>query len=104
MLARKAIADPNVNMTGLELHGDFMDAAGRGLLGGETGAAATDYEMSLIARAVANGQRTWSSVKFYYPKGTDGATEFKQIDMPDLSKLGKLDPVDGGKFTYCHHC
>ncbi|MFI2765523.1 polymorphic toxin-type HINT domain-containing protein [Streptomyces echinatus] len=29
---------------------------------------------------------------------------FKKIDMPDLSKLGKLDPVDGGKFEYCHHC
>ncbi|MEU6063120.1 RICIN domain-containing protein [Streptomyces sp. NPDC047082] len=107
-LVRKAIADPNVelhvNMTGLELHGSFMDAAERGLLGGEAGAAATDYEMSLIARAVANGQRTWSSVKFYYPKGTDGAVELKPIDMPDLSKLGKLKPVDGGKFNYCHHC
>lgn len=106
-LARKAIADPNVelhvNMTGLERFGDFMDAAKRGLLAGEAGRA-TDYEMSLIARAVANGQRAWSSVRFYYPTGAGDAMELKKIDMPDLSKLGKLDPVDGGKFNYCHHC
>jgi hypothetical protein len=105
--ARKAIADPNVelhvNMTGLEGEGTFKEAAKRGLLAGE-GGHATDYEMSLIARAVANGQRTWESVKFYYPTGADGAMELKKIDMPDLSKLGKLDPVDGGKFNYCHHC
>jgi hypothetical protein len=104
-LARKAIADPNVelhvNMTGLERFGDFMDAAKRGLLAGEAGKA-TDYEMSLIARAVANGQRAWGSVRFYYPTGADGAMQLKKIDMPDLSKLGKLDPVDGGKFEYCH--
>ncbi|MFD8926141.1 hypothetical protein [Streptomyces mirabilis] len=58
--ARKAIADPNVelhvNMTGLERFGDFMDAAKRGLLAGEADHS-TDYEMPLIARAVANGQR-----------------------------------------------
>ncbi|MGW8880820.1 hypothetical protein [Streptomyces mirabilis] len=67
-LARKAIADPNVelhvDMTGLERFGDFMDAAKRGLPAGEADHS-TDYEMSLIARAVANGQRAWSSVKFY---------------------------------------
>ncbi|MFJ1534016.1 hypothetical protein ACIOFV_37335 [Streptomyces mirabilis] len=72
--ARKAIADPNVelhvNMTGLERFGDFMDAAKRGLLAGEAGHS-TDYEMPLIARAVANGQRAWSSAKFYYPR-SDG--------------------------------
>ncbi|MFF1604915.1 RICIN domain-containing protein [Streptomyces mirabilis] len=105
-LARKAIADPNVklhvNMTGLERFGDFMDAAKRGLLAGEAGHS-TDYEMSLIARAVANGQRAWTSVKFYYPR-SDGTMEFKPMDMPDLSKLGNLKPVDGGKFGYCHHC
>ncbi|MFD9284458.1 RICIN domain-containing protein [Streptomyces mirabilis] len=105
-LARKAIADPNVelhvNMTGLERFGDFMDAAKRGLLAGEAGHS-TDYEMSLIAEAVANGQRAWSSVKFYYPR-SDGTMQFKPMDMPDLSKLGKLKPVDGGKFGYCHHC
>ncbi|MFF4043853.1 RICIN domain-containing protein [Streptomyces sp. NPDC001816] len=104
-LARKAISDPgvelHVNMTGLERYGDFMDAAKRGLLGGETGAKATDYEMSLIAQAVANGQRTWNSVRFYYP-AADGTMQLKKIDMPDLSKLGKLDPVDGGKFPYCY--
>ncbi|QIY74633.1 RICIN domain-containing protein [Streptomyces sp. RLB1-33] len=106
-LARKAIADPNVelhvNMTGLERFGDFMDAAKRGLLAGEAGRA-TDYEMSLIARAVANGQRAWSSVRFYYPTGAGDVVELRKIDMPDLSKLGELKPVDGGKFGYCHHC
>jgi hypothetical protein len=56
--AWKAIADPNVElhvkMTGLERFGDFMDAAKRGLPAGEAGHS-TDYEMSLIARTVANG-------------------------------------------------
>ncbi|MFD8648696.1 hypothetical protein [Streptomyces mirabilis] len=103
-LARKAIADPNVelhvDMTGLERFGDFMDAAKRGLPAGEADHS-TDYEMSLIARAVANGQRAWSSAKFYYPR-SDGTMQFKPMDMPDLSKLGKLKPVDGGKFVYCH--
>ncbi|MEU0820302.1 hypothetical protein ACIQWL_37275 [Streptomyces mirabilis] len=48
----------HVNMTGLEGEGTFKEAAKRGLLAGE-GGHATGYEMSLIARAVANGQRTW---------------------------------------------
>ncbi|MFJ3233392.1 RICIN domain-containing protein [Streptomyces sp. NPDC086787] len=106
-MARQAIRDPNValhvNMTGLELKGSFLDAAKRGLKGGETGAYATDYEMSLIARAVANGQRTWDSVRFYFPTGSDGAMEFRKLDMPDLSELGKLDPVEKtSMFDYCN--
>lgn len=107
-IAEMAIADPNVtlhiNMTGLNQHGNFMDAAQRGLTGGEAGAAATDYEMSMIARALANGQRPWNSIKFYSPSGPGGAMRLDPpIPMPDLSVLkGKLDPVKGSIIGYCH--
>ncbi|WP_123964710.1 hypothetical protein [Streptomyces sp. TLI_185] len=51
-IAEMAIADPDVvlhiNMTGLVQRGGFMAAAQRGLTGGLSGAAATDYEMSMI--------------------------------------------------------
>ncbi|MEU6098477.1 RICIN domain-containing protein [Streptomyces sp. NPDC047079] len=105
-IAEMAIADPNVtlhvNMTGLNELGGFMAAAKRGLRAGEAGPA-TDYEMSMIARAVANGQRPWSSVKFYSPSGPDGAMRLDPpTDMPDLSVLGKLDPVKGSVIGYCH--
>lgn len=102
-LARKAIADPNVelhvDMTGLERFGDFMDAAKRGLPAGEADHS-TDYEMSLIAKAVANGQRAWSSVKFYSAFRWHHAV---QADgYAGSVKVGELKPVDGGKFGYCH--
>ncbi|WP_371660783.1 ricin-type beta-trefoil lectin domain protein [Streptomyces sp. NBC_00280] len=104
-MAEMAIADPNVilhiNMTGLAGKGTFMDAARRGLLAGERGHA-TDYEMSMIARALANGQRPWSSVKFYSPSGPGGAMRLDpQTPMPDLSVLGKLDRVKGMSIGYC---
>ncbi|PAZ12948.1 virulence factor, partial [Streptomyces sp. SA15] len=106
-IAEMAIADPSVtlhiNMTGLNQHGDFIDAARRGLKGGEDGAAATDYEMSMIARALANGQRPWDSIKFYSPSGPNGAMKLDApTDMPDLSVLGKLTPVKGSIIGYCH--
>jgi hypothetical protein len=105
-MAEMAIADSSVtlhvNMTGLNELGGFMEAAKRGLRAGEAGHA-TDYEMSMIARAVANGQRPWSSVKFYSPSGPGGAMRLDPpMDMPDLSKLGKLDPVKGSVIGYCH--
>ncbi|MER7109302.1 Hint domain-containing protein, partial [Streptomyces sp. NPDC000229] len=107
-IAEMAIADPTVklhiNMTGLNELGGFMAAAQRGLRGGEAGAAATDYEMSMIARALANGQRTWDSIKFYSPSGPDGAMRLDPpTDMPDLSVLkGELPPVKGSVIGYCH--
>ncbi|MEV8529610.1 ricin-type beta-trefoil lectin domain protein [Streptomyces sp. NPDC052000] len=100
-LAEIAVADPKVelhiNMTGLDKLGGFMAAAQRGLRAGEAGPA-TDYEMSMIARALANGQRTWDSVKFYSQAGADGAMRLDpQTKMPDLSTLvGKLEPVRAG--------
>jgi hypothetical protein len=105
-LAEMAVADSSVtlhvNMTGLNELGGFMEAAKRGLRAGEAGHA-TDYEMSMIARAVANGQRPWSSVKFYSPSGPGGAMRLDPpMDMPDLSVLGKLDPVKGSVIGYCH--
>ncbi|MEU7414584.1 polymorphic toxin-type HINT domain-containing protein [Streptomyces sp. NPDC042638] len=104
-MAEMAIADPDVvlhvNMTGLNDLGGFMEAAKRGLRAGEAGAA-TDYEMSMIARAVANGQRPWSTVKFYSPSGPGGAMNLDPLtNVPDLSKLGKLDPVKGSVIGYC---
>ncbi|GCB45150.1 RICIN domain-containing protein [Streptomyces sp. NL15-2K] len=107
-IAEMAIADPSVtlhiNMTGLAEQGTFIDAAQRGLKGGEGGAAATDYEMSMIARALANGQRPWSSIKFYSPSGPGGAMRLDPpTPMPDLSVLkGDLDPVKGSVIGYCH--
>lgn len=105
-MAEMAIADPSVelhvNMAGLDKLGGFMEAAERGLKAGEAGHA-TDYEMSMIVRAVANGQRPGSSVKFYSPSGPDGAMRLDPpTDMPDLSKLGKLAPVKGSVIGYCH--
>ncbi|MFI1069609.1 hypothetical protein [Streptomyces puniciscabiei] len=105
-MAEMAIVDPSVelhvNMAGLDKLGGFMEAAERGLKAGEAGHA-TDYEMSMIVRAVANGQRPGSSVKFYSPSGPDGAMRLDPpTDMPDLSKLGKLAPVKGSAIGYCH--
>ncbi|MFD7537868.1 RICIN domain-containing protein [Streptomyces sp. NPDC059819] len=109
-IVEKAIADPNVtlhiNMTGLEGKGTFLEAAQRGLTGGLSGAAATDFEMSLIARALANGQRPWESIEFYRPSGPGGAMVLDPATkMPDLSVLkGDLSPVKGSIIGYCHHC
>uniref|UniRef100_UPI001C68A40C hypothetical protein n=1 Tax=Streptomyces shenzhenensis TaxID=943815 RepID=UPI001C68A40C len=106
-IAEMAITDPSVtlhiNMTGLANEGTFIDAAQRGLTAGEAGHA-TDYEMSVIARALANGQRTWSSVKFYSPSGPGKAMVLDApTSMPDLSVLkGDLRPVKGSVIGYCH--
>ncbi|MFE9563364.1 polymorphic toxin-type HINT domain-containing protein [Streptomyces sp. NPDC006487] len=104
-IVEKEIADSNVtlhvNMTGLRDKGDFMAAAQRGLTAGEAGHA-TDYEMSLIARAVANGQRGWDTVNFYSPTGPKGAMALDDVPLPDLSKLiGALDPVKGSSIGAC---
>lgn len=101
--ARKAIADPNatlhVNRTGF---GDFMEAAQRGLHSGEAGFA-TDLEMSYIAQALANGQRSWNSIKWYSPNGAGGVTLDAATAMPDLSTLrGALPPLKGGVFPHCN--
>jgi hypothetical protein len=105
-IAEMAIADPSVtlhiDMTGLATKGTFMQAAQRGLNAGEAGHA-TDYEMSMIARALVNGQRSWDSIKFYSP-GPDGVIRLDPpTRMPDLSVLkGDLDPVKGSVIGYCH--
>jgi RHS repeat-associated protein len=108
-MAEKEIADPNVtlhiNMTGLENHGDFMAAAQRGLLAGEAGPA-TDYEMSMIARSLAHGQRPWDTVKFYSPSGPGGAMKMHApTAMPDLSVLRGEDmskALKGSVIGSCH--
>ncbi|MFC8506027.1 ricin-type beta-trefoil lectin domain protein [Streptomyces sp. NPDC057411] len=106
-LVEKDVADPNVtlhiNMSGLQDHGTFFDAAQRGLKFGEAGHA-TDYEMSMIARALVNGQRDWNTVKFYFPAGDKMVR--RDMDMPDLSKLvGEMKPVKGSILgSLCPHC
>ncbi|MFJ6247818.1 MULTISPECIES: ricin-type beta-trefoil lectin domain protein [unclassified Streptomyces] len=106
-IAEMAIADPNVilhiNLTGLDGLGGFMAAAQRGLRAGVHGQA-TDYEMSMIARALHNGQRSWDSIKFYSPTGPKGAMELNPgTPMPDLSTLkGDMDRVKGSIIGYCH--
>ncbi|MGW0120662.1 ricin-type beta-trefoil lectin domain protein [Streptomyces sp. NPDC003327] len=106
-MAEMAIADPkvalHVNMTGLDGLGGFMAAAQRGLRAGEHGAA-TDYEMSMIARAVFNGQRPWSTVHFYAPTGPNGAMELRPpTDVPDFSKLqGDMPPVKPSILDQCN--
>ncbi|MFI9101835.1 polymorphic toxin-type HINT domain-containing protein [Streptomyces fildesensis] len=106
-IVEKAVADPNVtlhvNMTGLNELGGFMAAAQRGLTAGEAGRA-TDYELSMITRSLANGQRGWSSIKFYSPTGPNGSMVLDgDVPMPDLSLLrGELSRVKGSVIGYCH--
>ncbi|MET9402687.1 polymorphic toxin-type HINT domain-containing protein, partial [Kitasatospora sp. NPDC002965] len=100
--ARKAIIDPNVtlhvNRAGFD---DFMDAAQRGLKSGEDGWA-TDLEMAYIARALANGQRSWSSIKWYSVDKGGRTTMDAPASMPDLSSLvGDMSPVRGGVLPHC---
>ncbi|MFI7440573.1 DNRLRE domain-containing protein [Nonomuraea indica] len=84
---QKAIADGNVtlhiNMKGFS--GSFSDMATRGL--GRTGIAphATEEEMGWIARAVANGRRSWSSVRFY-----DASGNVVNVPEPDWTSFGRL--------------
>ncbi|MFE7974266.1 polymorphic toxin-type HINT domain-containing protein [Streptomyces shenzhenensis] len=93
----RMIGDPNVtlrvNITGWET--DFEGAARNGLKGG----LATELEMSWIARAVANGQRSWDSVHFYRAAGGK-IVEGPRPPEPDWSTFGKLDPVRS-PFTMC---
>ncbi|MEU6809767.1 RHS repeat-associated core domain-containing protein [Streptomyces sp. NPDC046831] len=86
----------HVNTRGL---GHFADSAKAGL---QPGAHATDMEMGWIARAVANGERSWSSVKFYRP-GKGGALESFDVAEPDWATFGRLRPFisDAKKFCSC---
>ncbi|WP_205864247.1 hypothetical protein, partial [Planosporangium mesophilum] len=49
---------------------------------------ATEEEMGWIARAVANGQREWSSMKFFDPDGN-----LMTVPEPDWSTFGRLAPL-----------
>ncbi|MEU6426623.1 RHS repeat-associated core domain-containing protein [Microbispora sp. NPDC046973] len=72
--------DLHVNTTGF--NAGFRDMVMRGK---STGARATEEEMYWIARAVANGRREWSSVKFYDENGN-----ILNIPEPDWSTFGRL--------------
>ncbi|MCM2429708.1 LamG-like jellyroll fold domain-containing protein [Streptomyces sp. RKAG337] len=106
-IVEKAVADSNVtlhvNMTGLNELGGFMAAAQRGLIHGELGHA-TDYELSMVARALATGQRGWNSIKFYSPTGHEGSmVRDADVPMPNLSLLrGEISRVKGSVIGYCH--
>lgn len=96
----RMIGDPNVtlrvNMAGWDTN--FEGAVRNGLKGG----LATELEMAWIARAVANGQRSWDSVHFYGAAGKDGAIiERPRPPEPDWSTFGNLDPVRS-PFTMCN--
>lgn len=95
----RMIGDPNVtlhvNVTGWEKT-KFEGAARNGLKGG----LATELEMSWIARAVANGQRSWDSVHFYRANSDGEIVPLSRSAEPDWSTFGKLDPVRS-PFTMC---
>ncbi|MFI1386383.1 polymorphic toxin-type HINT domain-containing protein [Embleya sp. NPDC020886] len=86
----------HVNLRGL---GNFTESAKAGL---QPGAYATDMEMGWIARAVANGERSWSSVNFYRPNAK-GVLERAPVPEPDWASFGRLRPFisDAGKFCGC---
>ncbi|MDN3024438.1 polymorphic toxin-type HINT domain-containing protein [Streptomyces sp. S.PB5] len=94
----RMIGDPNVtlrvNITGWET--DFEGAVRNGLRGG----LATELEMSWIARAVANGQRSWNTVHFYEVGPGGKSAPAPRPAEPDWSTFGKLDPVRS-PFTMC---
>ena len=101
MAARKAIIDPSVNIVvkipNSPKWGSFLQQAQQGLMNGE-GGHATALEMSYLARALKNGQRTWSSISWYGPDGKL-ITDMKE---PDLSGLkGDMSPLRGGVLPYC---
>lgn len=95
-----AIRDPlvylHVNLKGL---GSFVDSARAGL---QSGAYATDMEMGWIARAVAHGERSWSSIKFYRPNAK-GALESVSVPEPNWVSFGRLRPFisDAARFCGC---
>lgn len=76
----------HVNMDGLR--DGFAEMAKRGLRPALYEASATDEEMSWIARSVVNGQRSWSSVKFY-----QGRKELP-MPMPDWSSMMGMRHMD----------
>ncbi|MEU6865675.1 ricin-type beta-trefoil lectin domain protein [Streptomyces sp. NPDC046876] len=86
----------HVNLRGL---GNFTESAKAGL---QPGAYATDMEMGWIARAVANGERSWSSINFYRPNAK-GALERFDVAEPDWASFGRLRPFisDAGKLCGC---
>lgn len=70
-------------------------------MNGLQGGKATELEMSWIARAVANGQRSWNSVHFYDAGKGGEIVEVPRPPEPDWSSFGKLSPVES-KFTLCN--
>ncbi|MFF3752301.1 ricin-type beta-trefoil lectin domain protein [Streptomyces sp. NPDC002018] len=86
----------HVNLRGL---GNFTESAKAGL---QPGAYATDMEMGWIARSVANGERSWSSINFYRPDAK-GALGRADVAEPDWASFGRLRPFlsDAGKFCGC---
>ncbi|WP_246563988.1 polymorphic toxin-type HINT domain-containing protein [Streptomyces roseirectus] len=84
----------HVNLRGL---GNFTDSARDGL---QPGAYATDMEMGWIARAVANGERSWSSVHFYRPNAK-GVLERVDVAEPDWASFGRLRPFISDSTRFC---
>ena len=90
-LVRTAIKNPGTTLHVFlgNAEGGFVGMATRGF---EPDAIATEQEMSYIARAVANGQRSWDSVNFYDSEGDqlERPTEPNwPVDFP------RTDPEEG---------
>ncbi|MFF1422528.1 ricin-type beta-trefoil lectin domain protein [Streptomyces sp. NPDC058280] len=93
---RDSSVELHVNLRGL---GNFTESAKAGL---QPGAYATDMEMGWIARSVANGERSWSSITFYRPNAKGALGRF-DVAEPDWASFGRLRPFisDAGKFCGC---
>ncbi|GAA4233421.1 polymorphic toxin-type HINT domain-containing protein [Actinomadura meridiana] len=65
----------HINLPG----GDFIGGAQRGLIGEGN---ATELELSWVARAVANGERKWSSINFWAPN-VKGGFDTQAVTEPD---------------------
>jgi hypothetical protein len=88
-----ALKDPNTTIHVLTrgFSGGFKDMALRGFAD-PNGALATEREMSFIARAVANGQRSWQSVQFYDDAGRLLPTG---PEWDWFNDFPRTDPVNG---------
>ncbi|GAA1276215.1 hypothetical protein Psi02_00930 [Planotetraspora silvatica] len=83
---QKAIGDGSIDLhvSTKGFSGGFKDMAMRGLgRVKDVNPLATEEEMGWISRAVANGRRPWSSVKFY-----DDAGDLLSVAEPDWTSFG----------------
>ncbi|MFF3563235.1 polymorphic toxin-type HINT domain-containing protein, partial [Streptomyces sp. NPDC002574] len=94
-----AIRDRSVTLhVNLDDLGTFTGAAKAGL---EPGAKSTEIEMGWIARAVANGERSWDSIQWYKTDPRTGLKASFSVDEPDWSTFGRLRPFINDASPLC---